>query len=81
VTPLAHAPEGWVTFGFGPTLDDAVAEALMDALDLLKAMHGLKRKEALALLSVAADVRVTQLVNGVRGAHVVLPHDAFGVSA
>ncbi len=33
------------------------------------------RQEALALASVAVDVRATQLVNGVRGVHAVLPHD------
>ena len=77
VAPLAETPEGWVTFGFGPTLDAAATAALVDMLDLLKAQRGLVRKEALALTSVAVDVRVTQLVNGVVGAHAVLPHDAI----
>lgn len=77
VAPLAETPEGWVTFGFGETLGAAAEAALVEMLDLLKAKHGLVRKEALALASVAADVRVTQLVNGVVGAHVVLPHDAL----
>jgi acetamidase/formamidase len=45
-------------------------------LDLATERFALTRKLALALLSVAADVRVTQLVNGVRGAHVLLPHGA-----
>src|SRR5690606_25786493 len=75
--PLAETPEGWLTFGFGPTLDAAATAALVDLLDLLKAQRGLVRKQALALASVAADVRVTQLVNGVVGAHAVLPHDAI----
>ncbi|MDX1421033.1 MAG: acetamidase/formamidase family protein [Rubricoccaceae bacterium] len=75
--PLAKTPEGWVTFGFGASLDAAVEAALLDFLDLLKAQRGLTRKPALTLASVAADVRVTQLVNGVVGAHVVLPHDAL----
>ena len=35
------------------------------------------RKDALALASLVVDVRVTQLVNGVRGVHAVLPHDAI----
>jgi acetamidase/formamidase len=36
----------------------------------------LDRVDALALASVVVDLRVTQLVNGVRGVHAVLRHDA-----
>ena len=39
--------------------------------------HGLERRDALALASVVVDLRVTQLVNGVRGVHAVLRHDAL----
>jgi acetamidase/formamidase len=45
-------------------------------LNLMERRFGVGRKEALALASVAVDVRVTQLVNGVRGVHAVLPHGA-----
>jgi len=41
---------------------------------------GLERKDALALISVTADVRISQLVNGVQGVHVVLPHGAIEVA-
>ena len=44
-------------------------------------LHGqFSRDLAPALTSVAADVRLTQLVNGVRGVHVVLPHGAIDVA-
>jgi acetamidase/formamidase len=36
-----------------------------------------ERVDALALASVVVDLRVTQLVNGVKGVHAVLPHDAI----
>lgn len=39
--------------------------------------HGLGRGEALALASAVVDLRVTQIVNGVRGIHAVLPHGAI----
>ncbi len=39
--------------------------------------HGLERREALALASVVVDLRVTQIVNGVKGVHAVLAHDAI----
>jgi acetamidase/formamidase len=48
--------------------------ALNGRLDLMGQRFGLGRKEALALASVAVDVRTTQLVNGARGVHAVLPH-------
>ena len=38
-------------------------------LELMGREHGLERREALALASVVVDLRVTQLVNGVRGVH------------
>jgi acetamidase/formamidase len=43
--------------------------------------HDLERRDALALASVVVDLRVTQAVNGVKGVHAVLRHDAirFGV--
>jgi acetamidase/formamidase len=46
-------------------------------LDLLEREHGLDRPEALALASVVADLRVTQLVNDVLGVHAVLRDDAL----
>jgi acetamidase/formamidase len=39
--------------------------------------HGLARDDALAFASVVADLRVTQVVNGVLGVHAVLRDDAF----
>jgi acetamidase/formamidase len=40
--------------------------------------YGLNRLDAVALASVAVDLRVTQVVNGgVVGAHAALPHGAI----
>jgi acetamidase/formamidase len=75
--PRANAPGGWITFGFSETLDAAVVVALNDMCELVRARFHLERKDALALISVTADVRISQLVNGVRGVHVVLPHGAI----
>ena len=33
---------------------------------------------ALALASLVVDLRITQVVNGVRGVHALLPHGAIG---
>ncbi|NJN17034.1 MAG: acetamidase [Oscillochloris sp.] len=75
--PRADTPAGWITFGFAESLDTAITTAINDMLELVIEQFNLSRKLALALLSVAADVRITQLVNGVRGVHVILPHEAI----
>lgn len=75
--PIAWTPEAWLTFGFDEDLDEAAALAIEGMLDLMEREHGLGRREALALASVVVDLRVTQLVNGARGIHARLAHDAL----
>lgn len=75
--PRAHTPAGWITFGFDADLDEAIAIALSDMLDLLVELRGGERKEAMALASLIVDLRVTQIVNGVRGVHAIVSHEAL----
>jgi acetamidase/formamidase len=75
--PIAWTPEAWLAFGFDEDLDEAAAIAIDGMLDLMEREHGLGRREALALASVVVDLRVTQLVNGARGIHARLAHDAL----
>jgi acetamidase/formamidase len=75
-TPVADTPAGWVAMGLGDDLDEAAAEALDAMLDLLGALHGLGRSDAMALAGVVVDLRVTQVANQVFGVHAVLPRDA-----
>ena len=75
--PCARIDGAWLTFGFDDDLTAAAWKANEGMLALLKREHGLERGEALALASVVVDVRVTQLVNGVLGAHAVLRDDAL----
>jgi acetamidase/formamidase len=75
-TPVADTPAGWVCMGFGDDLDEAAAEAMDAMLDLLGAVHGLARSEALGLASVVVDLRVTQVANQTFGVHAVLPPDS-----
>ena len=76
-TPIARTPEGWLTFGFAESLDEATLVALDAMLDLLCRETGVSRHEAMALASLLADFRITQIVNGVRGVHAVVRHDAL----
>jgi acetamidase/formamidase len=76
-TPAAWTPEAWLTFGFDEDLDRAAAIATDAMLKLMGRELGLERRDALALASVVVDLRVTQMVNGVRGVHALLAHDAI----
>jgi acetamidase/formamidase len=74
--PVARTRDAWITFGFDEDLDDATAHALDAMLVLMEREHGLERKDALALASVVVDLRITQVVNGVKGVHAVFPDGA-----
>lgn len=76
-TPRANTPAGWITFGFHESLDEAVGLALDAMLNLMSERYEMERQMALALASLVVDMRITQLVNGVRGVHAVLPHGAI----
>lgn len=72
--PLAVAPDGsTVFFGFGATFDAAARDVVAHAADRIAAWSPLTRIDTYRLFSLACDVRVTQLVNGVVGAHLVVP--------
>lgn len=70
--PMAETPSHMVTMAFDPDLDDCVVIALRSMIDLIVARAGLTRAEAYMLCSLAADLRVTQVVNGSKGIHVML---------
>jgi acetamidase/formamidase len=75
-TPLARTDDAWIAMGFDEDLDEAALIALEAIVDLVAREHGLGRADALALASVTVDLRVTQIVNEVKGVHAVLAHDA-----
>lgn len=76
-SPIARVDGAWLTFGFDPDLDRAAESALDGMLRLMAREHGLSHDDALALASVAVDLRVTQVVNAVKGVHAVLRDDAL----
>jgi acetamidase/formamidase len=77
-TPMAWTPEAWLALGLDEGLDEAAASAVEGMIELMERELGLERRDALALASVVVDLRVTQLVNGVKGVHAVLPHTWTG---
>ena len=75
--PRAQTPAGFITFGFDEDLNRAMETALGGMLDVLSDRYDLARREALALSSTVVELRVTQVVNGVRGVHALLPEGAI----
>jgi len=75
--PVARIDSAWLAFGLDEDLDEAAAQAVDGMLELMRREHGFERRDALALASAIVDLRVTQLVNGVKGVHAVLRDDAL----
>jgi acetamidase/formamidase len=70
--PMAETPTHVMTMAFDPDLDDCVVIALRDMIKLICRRSNLSREDAYTLCSLAADLRVTQVVNGSKGIHVML---------
>ena len=75
--PQAETPTHIITMGMDPDLDAAAQAALRRMIDHVTAHSKLSRQQAFMLMSLAADVRVTQLVNEHKGIHVMLPKSAL----
>jgi acetamidase/formamidase len=75
--PRAETPAGWVTFGLHEDVNQAWVMALDGMLDWMGELYGYSRKEALALASLTTHLRITQVVNIVKGVHCLLPYDAL----
>ena len=59
--------------GFNEDLDDAAKTALRQMINLIGERMGLGREDAYMFCSLAVDMRVTQLVDGNKGIHAMLP--------
>src|SRR5438105_210351 len=63
--------------GTDSNLTTATRIAVQEMIDFLAATRGLTKLEAYRLTSVAADVHVTELVDGAVGVHVTIPKALF----
>jgi len=75
--PMAETPTHWITMAFHKDLSEAAKIALRDAIRFLSASKGLSRDNAYALSSLAVDLRVTQIVDGNKGIHAMIPKAIF----
>jgi acetamidase/formamidase len=63
--------------GFHKDLDEAVKIALKGMIKLLVSEKEMDPYEAYALCSLQADLRVTQVVDGNKGIHAMMPKSIF----
>jgi acetamidase/formamidase len=75
--PRAETPEYFISMGFSKDLKEAAEHAVRDMIDFLVQEKHLDRDDAYMLTSVAADVDITQLVDGNVGVHAMLPKKIF----
>jgi len=75
--PRAETATHWILMGFDPILDNAAKMALRETIAFLGELRGMGRDDAYTLCSLAVDLRVTQIVNGVKGVHAMLPKALF----
>ena len=69
---MSETPTHVITMAFDPDLDQCAKIALRQMIDLAAARTGLDRYQAYSLLSLTGDLRITQVVNGNKGVHVML---------
>ena len=75
--PRAETPTHFITMGLHEDLNEATKAAVREMIDFLVTQKGLSREDAYMLTSVAADVDITQLVDGNRGVHAMIPKAIF----
>jgi acetamidase/formamidase len=75
--PAAETASHLITMGMDSNLDAAAKDALRRMIERVVQETGLSRQRAFMLMSLVADVRVTQLVNDHKGIHVTMPKTAL----
>ncbi len=70
--PFAENETHLISIGINEDLDDAAKEAVLEMVDRICERTSLTPNQAYMLCSVAADLRVTQIVDGNKGIHAML---------
>ncbi len=75
--PRAETPTHYITMGLHEDLNEATKMAVREMIDFLVSQKHLSREDAYMLTSVTGDVDITQLVDGNKGVHVMMPKAIF----
>jgi acetamidase/formamidase len=75
--PVAETDDHYIVMGLNESLDDGVTHALRQCIRLLSDQTALSEADAYRLASLAVDFTVTQVVNGTKGVHGLIPKAIF----
>ena len=75
--PIAETATHWIPLGLDKDLNIAMQLAARNAIKFLASRGGMTELDAYGLCSIAASFRVTQVVDIVRGVHVMIPKSLF----
>ena len=75
--PRAETSTHFITMGLSEDLNEATKMAVREMIDFLMTEKKLSKDDAYMLTSVAADVNITQLVDGTKGVHAMIPKAIF----
>jgi len=75
--PRAETPTHIITMGLHEDLNEATKLAVHEMIDFLMNEKHLSRDDAYMLSSVAADLSITELVDGNKGVHMAIPKSIF----
>ena len=75
--PRAETATHFITMGLHADLDEAAKIATREMIDFLVKTKGLTRDTAYMLASSAMDLVVTQVVDGTKGIHAMMPKNIF----
>jgi acetamidase/formamidase len=75
--PRAETSTHFITMGMHEDLDEAAKMATREMIDFLACEKRLSRDDAYMLASAAVDLHVTQLVDGKKGIHAMIPKAIF----
>jgi acetamidase/formamidase len=75
--PRAETPTHYMTMGLHADLDEATKIATREMLDWITSIKRISREDAYLMASAAMDLVVTQVVDGTKGIHALLPKAVF----
>lgn len=75
--PRAETPTHYIAMGIDQDLSEAMKIAVRESVDLLVTEKKLSRDDAYMLSSIAVDFHVTQVVDGTKGVHAMIPKSIF----
>src|SRR6266849_3309041 len=75
--PRGETPTHYITMGLHEDLREATRLAVLEMIDFLVTAKHLTRDDAYMLTSSAADLAITQLVDGNKGVHAMIPKSIF----